>query len=121
MPVVPAAEVAFHQLVKERDVLADGSGQLLGAAIPVGRGDTAHELAVIQRVIDVRAGERQQKAALDVLPQAEERGHSGDERAGLCAEDDRQRANGLTLAGGEGDLVLHRGAVFVLKRALERH
>ena len=119
--VQPSAQIALHQLVKELDILGQGTGQLLGRAVPVGHRDAAQELAVIQGVFDPRPGEGGQVGILDPLPQAEEGRHGLDQRGGLSAEHHRELADGLLPAAVELHLIFYRGPVFVFQRALQRH
>ena len=119
--VQPPAQVVLEQSVEKLDVLGQGRGELLARAVVVGHGDAAHEFAVIQGVVDLRAGGGPEVRVLDLLPEAEELGHGLDEPGGLRAEDHAQLADGLSPAAVQLHLVLDRGAVLVLQRAFERH
>ena len=121
MGVQPPAQVVFEQPVEELDVLGQGRGQLVARAVVIGHGDRAHELAVVEGVFDLRAGQGAQVRVLDLLPQAEEIGHGLDQPGGLGAEDHAQLADGLSSAAVQLHLILDRGAVLVFQRALERH
>ena len=121
MGVEASAEVALHQPVKELDVLGEGPGQLLGAAVPIRHGDGAEELPVIEGVVDPRSGDRRQVGVLDPLPQAEELGHGLDQAHGLGPKQHRQLPDGLLPAAVELHLVFYRGPVFVFQGAFQRH
>ena len=57
MRVELPGKVGFHQPVEELDVLRQRRGELIGRAVLIGRCDRADEFAVIERVVDTRAGE----------------------------------------------------------------
>ena len=58
MRVELPGKVGFHQPVEELDVLRQRRGELIGRAVLIGRCDRADEFAVMERVVDTRAGER---------------------------------------------------------------
>ena len=112
-------EVCLHEPVKQLHVVRDRAGNLLARVVVIGRQrERAHELAVVQRVIRLHAG---QVRVLDLLPEAEKLRHALQQLRRLGAEDDGQLAEPLLLVAVERDLVLDRRAVLVLQAALERH
>ena len=121
MVVETSGEVGLHQLIEELDVFRQGGGELVRGAVPVGRGDGADKLPVVQGVVDLRPGERFQMCVLNALPEAEEFGHRLDQRHGLGAEYDRELPDGLLRPAVKLHLVLDGGTVLVLQRAFERH
>ncbi len=112
-------EVCLHEPVEQLHVVRDRAGNLLARVVVIRRErERAHELAVVQCVIRLYAG---QVRVLDLLPEAEKLRHALQQLRRLGAEDDGQLAEPLLLVAVERDLVLDRRAVLVLQAALERH
>ena len=104
MRVELPGKVGFHQPVEELDVLRQRRSEFIGRAVLIGRGNRADELAVIESIVDARAGERLEVRVLDLLPETEEGRHRGDERRRLRAEYHRQLADGLVMPAIQLDI-----------------
>ena len=112
-------KVCLHEPVKQLHVVRDRAGNLLARVVVIRRErERAHELAVVQCVIRLYAG---QVRVLDLLPEAEKLRHALQQRGRLGAEDHGQLAEPLLLVAVERDLILDRRAVLIFEAALEGH
>ena len=121
MGAVSVGQIAFEKFVKQSDVIGQCRGQLLGGAVLAGGGDAAHELAVVEGIVDGGAGKGLEMGVLQLLPQAEELGHALDKGHGLGAEQHRQLPYAVSCAPVQLHLIFHRGPVFILQGALQGH
>ena len=121
MGIDPAAEPCLHEFVEELDIFRKGGGQLIGRAVVIGRSDATGEAPVVERIVLTAPGQRSEMSVFYALPETEKLGHGRDEGGGLGSEDDGQLADRLFFTAVELNLIFHRGAIFIFKRALKRH
>ena len=88
MLVISPAEPAFHQLVKQADVLRQRSGQFFARAVSIRRHKASGKPAVVKGIFDPVAQHPGKMGIFDALPQTEKFRHTLNEGGRLRPEQD---------------------------------